>query len=87
MSCIGIHKIRSYRLINIALFDVIATLLVSVILSRFIKGSWNNKHMFFTFIIMMVIGILVHAIMGIPTMLNYYLGINIKKNVLEKRVC
>lgn len=37
------------------------------------------------FFLMICIGILTHYILGIPTMLNYYLGLNTKESVMVKR--
>lgn len=85
--CVGIHKLRSYRLFNISLFDVIATYFAAVIISYFMKRKMIIKHIFKVFLLLIVIGIITHKVLNIPTMLNHYLGLNDKKSVLATRIC
>lgn len=83
MYCVMVSTLgylRSYRLFDIALFDVFGTALGGLLISKKLNLSF-----LITFIILMVIGVIVHWVLEVPTMLNYYLGINSKESVIKAR--
>ena len=88
MSCNFIDKLRSPKLLNMAIFDWVATFLVAVILSLILYLITKINYLILLILIfslLIVLGIITHKVLGIPTMLNYYLGLNNKENVLKNR--
>jgi hypothetical protein len=75
-----INKLRTPKVIGIAIFDTILTIAVALLYS-YVK----NVSIMGSIIYMFSIGIIIHHTFNIPTMLNYYLGLNTKEDVLEKR--
>lgn len=72
-----INLLRKPKIFNIAIFDTVATILVAYFFhTTFVIKCplWSTILAFF------IVGSLVHIMMGIPTMLNYYLGISKKPN-------
>jgi uncharacterized membrane protein YcaP (DUF421 family) len=61
----GIH---SYRLFNFAIMDIIFTIIGSIILTYFLKIN-----VFILFIILILLGILLHYLFCVETTLNLYL--------------
>jgi hypothetical protein len=89
--CSFIQRIRQYRIAKMAIFDWSATIIPLFILSWLMYYKWNiANNLPFTFILFIVIligiisGIIIHKILNVPTMLNYYLGISEKP---KKSVC
>lgn len=58
----GIHSVRIF---NLALVDIILTALFAYIIS--------SKHFLATFIVLIVLGIIIHRIVGVKTPLNKWL--------------
>lgn len=82
-----INKLRGPKIKGVAIFDVVATFMGAFLLSR-IKIFKDFNIFIITiilFIILILIAIATHYALGIPTMLNYYLGINTLNEVLESR--
>jgi hypothetical protein len=63
----GIHSIRIF---DIAIIDVILTLIAAFILSR--------KHIFAVFILLVLMSIIIHTILGIKTRTNHFMFCNDK---------
>ena len=88
MTCTIIDKVRSPKILDMAIFDWSATLLVGFILTLIIYYFSRVN-----FIILLILiscslifsGVVVHKLLGIPTMFNYYLGLNSKESVLKNR--
>lgn len=74
-----INELRSTKIKGIAVFDVVATAAISYALS-------NGKDAIGIFILLIILAIVVHSILGIPTMLNHYIGINTLKEVIDGRM-
>jgi hypothetical protein len=72
--------IRKYRIIDISVFDVIITMILGIFISDIL-----NIQLYIIFFILLIMAISIHRIFNIPTMLNYYLGLNTKKEVLDNR--
>lgn len=62
----GFH---SYRVFNIAVFDVLGTFLLAYIISKIWKQSFNNS-----LLIMLISGIILHIILGVDTTVTLYIG-------------
>lgn len=73
-----INSLRSFRIGGIALFDVLATIVSSFVLSAFIFDG-RKKIMMATMIIsilLIIMAIPIHYFLGVKTMLNYYIGLS-----------
>lgn len=68
-----IKSLRSYRVYEIALFDVIIAIIGMVILANYL-----NINVLYAALSAIPIGIIVHQILGINTELNYKLGLSSK---------
>ena len=88
MSSISIQNLRQYKFIGIAIFDVLATYIVAIILSNILDYKNNTKKPYGAlkiFALLIIIAIAVHYYMEIPTMFNYYLGLNTLEEVIKGR--
>lgn len=75
----GIH---SYRVLDIAVVDVVGTLAISLLLSKSLRIS-----LFFCFIVLVVIGIISHELFCVDTALNRKIGLgqsSVKEELLKK---
>ena len=88
--CNFVDYLRKPKVKNISVFDVLSVFGISILIGYLV----NNKYPFSTplwlnifiiFFIGIFIGIIIHKIFRIPTMLNYYLGLNTLKEVMDKR--
>ena len=70
-----INELRKFRILNIAIFDVVATLLSAYIIHHYFH---LKNHIGYTFIFAMVLAIVVHWLFEIPTTLNYWIGLGDK---------
>lgn len=68
-----IDSLRAPKLFNIALFDVVGTLIGAYALAEYMNAD-PYQYMFFA----IVAGIVAHKLFGINTQLNYYLGLSDK---------
>jgi hypothetical protein len=64
---------RSYKLLDIAIFDVVMTFLFAIVLQKYYI---KNINVITLFLILIIIAIFVHYIFNIPTKLNYYLNLS-----------
>lgn len=76
-----LNYLRSFRILNIAVFDLVTALVGMIILFLFIHNKFFSKLPRDNFIIMAVIltipvGIFFHVIFGVNTTLNRYLGVS-----------
>jgi hypothetical protein len=73
--CQVLETLRKPKLFDIALFDLLATLLVAYLIHHYAKIKcplWS------VLVGSILLGIVVHVMIGTPTMLNYYLGLSAK---------
>lgn len=76
-----ITNLRSYRILGLALFDVVTAILGTVTLFVVAKLIWFPSLSTSTFVLAGVItaiplGVVAHALLGINTTLNYRLGLS-----------
>lgn len=73
-----IQSLRSVRIFNIALFDLIASLIGMYLLLRWFKPN-RSKSFYISWVVVTVLPLAVvsHYIFNIPTMLNYYMGLSV----------
>lgn len=80
-----INRLRGPKIMNMSIFDWTATFIVAVIISYVIYKKIDFMDIIKIFIVLIIIAILTHYFFGIPTMLNYYLGLNSLQSVLDAR--
>lgn len=90
IKCNFIDYLRKPKLANISVFDVIATFAVAILIGYLVNNKYPFKvhlwiNIIIIFLLLIILGIIVHKIFGIPTMLNYYLGLNTIESVLSTR--
>jgi succinate dehydrogenase hydrophobic anchor subunit len=96
--CTTLDILRTFTIFGMTLFDLTMTFLVAILFSCMIVYSYfitktitndmPQKFIFNTitfFLLLLNVGVFVHAYLGIPTMLNYYLGINTYQSVIDNR--
>ena len=81
--CTIIDTLRKPKIFNIAIFDLSLTILIIYFIAYKSYSKIQNKLSFISYLIILEIvgltlGIIVHKVLGINTMLNYYLGLNPK---------
>jgi hypothetical protein len=69
----NIDKLRQYKIFNMAIFDILVTYLSSYFIKKVFKLKYSYLNIF---IFLIIIGIIVHKVLNIDTMLGYYLGLN-----------
>lgn len=83
MECTLLDTVRSFKILDIAVFDFVGTLLVAFLLLNWFVKSPSILQYILVGIISIALGVVVHIILDIPTRLNYMLGISeepIRKN-------
>ena len=90
MGCNIIDHLRKPKVAGMAIFDLVGTFLVPVLIGylinmhkKFKTPLWIN--IIVIFFLLLILGIIIHKIFKIPTMLNYYLGLNSYDEVIAKR--
>ena len=78
-----IDNLRKYKICNLSIIDFIFVLLVAFFINYFLNKYKINKkykflNLFTIFVILIILGIIIHKILNIDTMLGYYLVINDK---------
>jgi hypothetical protein len=69
-----IETLRGPKILDMSIFDWLISLL-----GAYLLGRWLKVKMWPLFLLCWILfGIAVHWIMGVPTMLGYYLGLNEK---------
>lgn len=77
----GLLYLRSFRIFGIALFDLVLSMVVMILIFLYMAPSPPlNQINFIVAAILLTIplGIVVHVLFGINTTLNYYLGLSDK---------
>ena len=90
MECNIIDYLRKPKVAGMSIFDLVGTFLVAVLIGYLINmhrkfkiSLWIN--IIVIFFLLLILGVIIHKIFGIPTMLNYYLGLNSYDEVIAKR--
>ena len=77
-----ICKLREPKILGMAIFDWIMTFIGIYLITIIVKYYYKNMNFYKLYlhlgIVTIIIGIILHKILGIDTMLGYYLGLNIK---------
>jgi hypothetical protein len=73
-----LEKLREPKLGGMAAFDWTLSLLVAFIVGRYILNLQSKKEWSLWIFVWICIGVFVHKVLGIDTMLGYYLSLNPK---------
>ena len=89
-SCNFLDKLRKPKVAGMSIFDHVATLVVAIIIGVLVNhynpfASSVVLNIFIIFILLIVLGIIIHKLFRVPTMLNYYLGLNSREAVMASR--
>jgi len=77
VECTWIDKVRGPKILDMSIFDWIASLLGAILLGH--AFSLDGPVDWLLFIIAWIaFGVLIHYSFGVPTMLGYYVGLNPK---------
>lgn len=81
-----IAKLRQYRIAGMAIFDWVTSLLGGAIIGYFILENHSVALWTMWLIVWILIGIVIHLLVGVDTMLGYYLGLNKKPRCVVENV-
>ena len=75
-----IEKLRSFRIKGIALFDLVGSflimILIAILLHRTVLSGYDRNKLILVFVILTIpLGIVTHYAFGIKTTLNKYIGL------------
>jgi hypothetical protein len=73
-----IAELRQYRIAGMAIFDWVTSLLGGILIGYFILENHSVALWTMWLIVWILIGIVIHLLVGVDTMLGYYLGLNKK---------
>ena len=72
-----IAQLRSFRLFDISLFDLIASIIgIYLLLKLLIKNKPRHYYIAWTIVLVLPISVISHVVFKTPTTLNYYLGLS-----------
>ncbi len=78
--CSLIDDLRKPKIFNMPIFDWIITLIPTYFLTCYLHRYFKQYNfywfLFFVTILVIIVGIIVHKLLDINTMLGYYLGVN-----------
>ena len=78
----ALQKLREPKFMDMAIFDWAVTIGAAVVIGSLMRSGCMAVIMF---LILILVGVLTHHALGIPTMFNAYLGIADKKDVHAAR--
>lgn len=86
-TCSTIDTLRQPKIFNMAIFDWIATLIVIYVIAYYSQPISSNFWSYYLGLcfIGVLLAIVIHWYFSIPTMFNYYLGLNTKESVIKNR--
>ena len=77
-----LKTLREPKILDMAIFDLAAVAMLAISYGIYDKSLLS---VISAFVILIIVGIVVHATLCIPTMLNAYIGINKKEDVYAAR--
>jgi hypothetical protein len=84
-----LNKLRAPKINGIAAFDLIGTAIISFALACGVN-HFIKKNIFVvsivSFLFLMILAIILHVAVKMPTMLNHYLGLNSLEDVIQGRI-
>jgi len=76
--CGMIDKLRNPKILDMSIFDWVASLFGAWLIGYFLIGLRNAGMWVLFFLLWVALGVLIHWMLDVPTMLGYYLGISRK---------
>lgn len=73
-----IDKLRNPKILDMSIFDWVASLFGAWLIGYFLIGLRNAGMWVLFFLLWVALGVLIHWMLDVPTMLGYYLGISRK---------
>lgn len=87
--CNFLDILRGPKILDLAIFDLVSTFLASMIICwlsyKIQKKKITSQAIMMYFYTIMLLVVLLHYFMDIPTMLNYYIGLAEYIDVLKNR--
>jgi len=80
-----INQLRGPKLYNMSVFDWVATFIAAVLLGYWRLDNFTLVNIMKIFIILICTAVIVHYVCDVPTMFNYYLGLNSYADVIATR--
>jgi hypothetical protein len=86
-----IAELRGPKIAGVVVADTVATGIAAMVVNNGINGSRIKNGLpeqDFTlgvFLVLILISVVLHGVMGVPTMTNYYLGLNTVDEVFAAR--
>ena len=77
VKCSTIQKLRDPKIFDMSIFDWVVSLSAAAVVGYLLKIK-KPLHWLAFIVAWILFGVLTHAAFGIPTMLGYYLRINVK---------
>lgn len=73
-----VTELRKYKIMKMAIFDWSLVIIAAIIWTWYTNS--DNKLITFLKIFtgLVILGVIIHKLLGIPTMFGYYLGVNEK---------
>lgn len=78
MNCSLIDRLRIPKIFDMSVFDWVASLLGAIIIGYYFFKIKTITTLIPWLIFWTFLGVIIHKIFGIPTMLGYYLGLSTK---------
>lgn len=75
-ACDMIDRLRSPKILDMSIFDWVTSLFGAWLIGYFIIGIRSLGAWVLFFVLWVALGVLIHWMLGVPTMLGYYLGIS-----------
>lgn len=73
-------NLRALKIFDMAVFDLTATIVSAIVI-----GRYTQMYILPWLVTLILLGIVVHIKLGIPTRLNQYLGLTTEKELQEYR--
>lgn len=75
-----IDELRKTKIMKMAVFDWVLVIIAAMIITWYMNPVNMISTFLIIFVALVILGIITHKILGIPTMFGYYLGLNEKLN-------
>lgn len=83
-TCTWLDRVRKPKVFDMSIFDWATSLLGAWLIGRFLLGLRGALVWVLFLLFWVALGVAVHWIMGVPTMLGYYMGVSAKP---QRKAC
>lgn len=81
--CSLLDRVRQPKVFDMSIFDWVTSLFGAWLVGRFLFGLHSVLAWVLFLVLWVALGVAVHWMMGVPTMLGYYLGVSTKPDRKE----